>query len=116
MVAYLLFAVLQAQGVFLSQPLHAFVQVHPSWSRCLFWLVVNGVGFVVCLRSALIGLIRLYQRYAPEDVRRRCLFMPTCSEYAIIALQKHGVVIGLVMILDRLWYRCRGSIYRIDFP
>ncbi|NWJ40693.1 MAG: membrane protein insertion efficiency factor YidD [Geothrix sp.] len=68
------------------------------------------------MRKALIGIIRLYQRYAPEDVRRRCLFMPTCSEYAILVLQKHGVIIGLLMIFDRLWYRCRGTIYRIDYP
>jgi len=64
----------------------------------------------------LIGAIRLYQRYAPEEVRRRCLFMPTCSEYAILSLKKHGVLIGMRMTVDRLWHRCRGDIYRMDYP
>ncbi|WP_366083000.1 membrane protein insertion efficiency factor YidD [Geothrix sp.] len=116
--SFVLFFLLKEKGYFLylPKPLNSFASMHPVWWRCFFWLAINGVGFVIWMRKALIGIIRLYQRYAPEDVRRRCLFMPTCSEYAILVLQKHGVIIGLLMIFDRLWYRCRGTIYRIDYP
>lgn len=67
-------------------------------------------------KRAIIGMIRLYQRYAPEDVRRRCLLKPTCSEYAILAIEKYGVIHGLKKTYIRLNKTCRGRTYRIDYP
>lgn len=74
------------------------------------------IGGIIALKPAVIGAIRLYQRYAPEDIRRRCLFKPTCSEYAILAVQKYGVIKGLMRTYIRLFKRCRGRVYRIDYP
>jgi putative component of membrane protein insertase Oxa1/YidC/SpoIIIJ protein YidD len=89
---------------------------HPT----TFFLLLDGgllvVSVMILLRSILIGLIKLYQHYAHESVRRRCLFMPTCSEYAILALRKYGVLRSLPMIYDRLFKRCQGDTYRIDYP
>jgi putative membrane protein insertion efficiency factor len=48
------------------------------------------------VRRLCVGLIRLYQRTA----RFRppvCRFQPTCSEYALQAIQKHGVVKGIAL-------------------
>ena len=74
------------------------------------------IGGVIALKPALIGAIRLYQRYAPERVRRKCLFKPTCSEYAILAIEKYGVILGLYKSYIRLFKKCRGRTYRIDEP
>ena len=74
------------------------------------------VELVLCFKYAIIGAIKLYQHYAPEEIRRRCLFMPTCSEYAILATRKYGGVIGLCKTYFRLIYRCKGNIYQIDYP
>ncbi|MDO4363209.1 MAG: membrane protein insertion efficiency factor YidD [Clostridia bacterium] len=63
-----------------------------------------------------MGCIKLYQHYAPEEIRRRCLFKPTCSEYAILAIKKYGLIIGLVKTYNRLFKKCKGNIYRIDYP
>jgi putative component of membrane protein insertase Oxa1/YidC/SpoIIIJ protein YidD len=101
---------------FLPGALRAVAQDHPALWWLIAWLAVNLFGLCLLLRRALIGAIRLYQRYAPEDVRRRCLFKPTCSEYGILAMEKYGVVIGLIKLYDRLVLRCRGNIYRIDDP
>ncbi len=68
------------------------------------------------LKPALIGAIRLYQRYAPERLRRKCLFKPTCSEYAILVIMKYGVIRGLYKSYIRLFKKCRGRVYRIDEP
>ena len=68
------------------------------------------------LKYAVIGMIELYQHYAPEHIRRRCLFMPTCSEYALMAVRKYGVVAGLYKSYFRLFYRCKGNVYQIDYP
>ncbi len=74
------------------------------------------LGSMIAMKRAIIGAIRLYQRYAPEETRRKCLFKPTCSEYAILAIQKYGVIRGGMKAYDRLFHRCRGRIYRIDEP
>ena len=42
----------------------------------------------------LIGLVRLYQKLLSPVFGRQCRFYPTCSEYFILAVQKHGAVSG----------------------
>ena len=80
---------------------------------CTFVLIFESFfGF----KYAVIGIIKLYQHYAPEEIRRRCLFMPTCSEYAIMAVQKYGGIVGLLKSYYRLVYLCRGNIYKIHYP
>lgn len=82
------------------------------------WIILFqfSAGGILALKSALIGAIRLYQRYAPERIRRKCLFKPTCSEYAILAIKKYGVIRGLYKTYVRLFKKCRGRIYSIDEP
>lgn len=92
------------------------LQLHPSLSVFLFYLAFYLLFALIAARKAAIGAIRLYQHYAPEDIRRRCLFKPTCSEYAILAIQKYGLIIGGIKSYDRLVKRCRGNIYMIDYP
>ena len=45
-------------------------------------------------RRVLIGLVRGYRLLLSPWVGQSCRFAPTCSVYAIQALQKHGAVIG----------------------
>ncbi len=86
------------------------------WFYILFFVSTYLFTGICCLRAAVIGCIRLYQHYAPEEIRRRCLFKPTCSEYAILAIKKYGLIIGGIKAYIRLFYKCRGNIYRIDYP
>jgi|GEM_PF-810773 len=82
----------------------------------LLCLIIIFMELIFCIKHLLISMIMLYQHYAPEEIRRRCLFMPTCSEYAIMAIKKYGVIRGLYKSYFRLFYRCRGNIYQIDYP
>lgn len=109
---------LQRLGFFLllPQPMCRFRVTHPYLFLSIYILLFFCLVGIFCLKAALIGIIRLYQHYAPEQIRRRCLFKPTCSEYAILAIRKYGVIIGLFKAYDRLFKRCRGTIYRIDYP
>ncbi|HEX2863371.1 MAG TPA: membrane protein insertion efficiency factor YidD [Deinococcales bacterium] len=51
----------------------------------------------------LIGLVRLYRRYlSPLKGQPTCRFHPTCSAYAIQALETHGAVAGLWLAVRRL--------------
>jgi putative membrane protein insertion efficiency factor len=45
-------------------------------------------------RVLLIGLVRGYRLLLSPWVGRSCRFAPTCSAYAIEALQKHGALAG----------------------
>lgn len=101
---------------FLPQAIVRFYTKHHTAFIVLLALLQFSIGGVIALKPALIGAIRLYQRYAPERVRRKCLFKPTCSEYAILAIEKYGVIQGLHKSYIRLFKKCRGRIYRIDDP
>ena len=50
--------------------------------------------------------IRAYRLLLSPWVGRNCRFMPTCSEYALDALEKHGAWRGSWLTLRRL-SRCR---------
>ncbi len=47
-------------------------------------------------------LIRFFQIYISPVDGDRCPSYPTCSQYAVEAIRKHGAVAGLVMTFDRL--------------
>ena len=82
----------------------------------IFFIAFYAVAFLILARWAGILCVRLYQHYAPEEVRRRCLLKPTCSEYAVIVIKKYGLLIGGIKTWIRLYYKCRGDVYYIDEP
>lgn len=49
--------------------------------------------------------IRLYQWCISPILPRSCRYSPTCSEYAVIAIKKYGIIHGLFMGLKRI-LRC----------
>ena len=46
------------------------------------------------LKRLLIGLIRVYQYAISPFLGRSCRFVPSCSEYTVEAVQKHGAIKG----------------------
>ena len=118
LLAWLAHHVLMFIGIvaYLPSPVQRFSEAYPVLSGIAICGMVAFFEMIFCFKYAVIGAIRLYQHYAPEEVRRRCLFMPTCSEYAILAVRKYGGVIGLCKAYYRLMYLCRGSIYKIHYP
>ena len=56
-------------------------------------------------KTWLIGLVRFYQRHISPHKASCCRFTPTCSAYAVEALQKHGAIFGLVLTVWRI-FRC----------
>ena len=49
-----------------------------------------------------IVLVRAYQLALSPFAGGACRFTPSCSEYAIQAIQEHGAVRGLVLALRRV--------------
>ncbi|MBP5515020.1 MAG: membrane protein insertion efficiency factor YidD [Bacteroidaceae bacterium] len=62
--------------------------------------------FLVSSFSQLLILpIRFYQRFISPLTPPSCRFTPTCSQYAIEALRKHGPLRGLYLAIRRI-LRC----------
>jgi len=53
----------------------------------------------------IIGLIKLYQFTLSPFLGKQCRFTPTCSQYGVEALQKHGALKGSWLTLKRI-VRC----------
>lgn len=53
----------------------------------------------------LIALIRWYQRGVSPVQGARCKYLPTCSQYAVEAIERHGAVKGGAMAIWRI-LRC----------
>ena len=56
-------------------------------------------------RSAVVLLLRFYQRWISPAFGPRCRYYPSCSEYAVQAVQHFGIFRGLVLASWRL-LRC----------
>ncbi|MBO5973812.1 MAG: membrane protein insertion efficiency factor YidD [Clostridia bacterium] len=55
------------------------------------------------MKAVLIWLVRLYRKYlSPLKRYPTCRFRPTCSEYAIEAIERHGALRGVVLAFCRL--------------
>ncbi|BDR56189.1 membrane protein insertion efficiency factor YidD [Xylocopilactobacillus apis] len=65
------------------------------------------------MRIILIAFVRFYQKFISPIFPPSCRFYPTCSSYMIVALKKHGPILGLIMGVARV-LRCnpfnRGGI------
>ena len=57
-------------------------------------------------RGAAVAMLRSYQRYVSPLLPAACRFYPTCSEYAMQAVETHGLLKGTGMSLWRL-ARCQ---------
>ncbi|MEO1084674.1 MAG: membrane protein insertion efficiency factor YidD [Acidobacteriota bacterium] len=58
------------------------------------------------IKRVLVGVLLAYKRYISPLLPRSCRFTPTCSEYARLAILKHGSVRGVWLTFGRL-FRCQ---------
>ncbi|MGC8660543.1 MAG: membrane protein insertion efficiency factor YidD, partial [Desulfomonilaceae bacterium] len=54
------------------------------------------------MKRILIALIRSYQVFLSPIFPSSCRFVPTCSEYAIEAMERHGAFKGSYLVFRRL--------------
>ena len=69
------------------------------------------------MKKIMIHMIRFYQKYlSPLKVRTHCIYTPTCSQYAIEALEKYGALKGSLLAIWRI-VRCnpfsKGGYYPV---
>ena len=87
-----------------------------AWLICWVAAVVWAVVYLLVIgKKAAIWCIHLYQNKAPDHVRLRCVFEPSCSEYAILAINKYGLFVGGIKTIGRL-FRCHFPNGGPDYP
>jgi putative membrane protein insertion efficiency factor len=57
------------------------------------------------MKTILIAVLRAYKRLVSPLLRPSCRYLPTCSEYAMEALERHGVIRGCALAFWRV-LRC----------
>lgn len=78
----------------------------------LFYLLVC---ILIRIKRILIFMVRMYQLFAPEQMRLSCLYTPSCSEYMIMAIEKYGCIKGVIKGINRL-RRCHTPNGGVDYP
>ncbi|MHA7134495.1 membrane protein insertion efficiency factor YidD [Oerskovia turbata] len=82
-----------------SQSAPAAPSASPGWG-VRAWRAVRRIPLIV-----LVGLIRIYQRLISPMTGPTCKYYPSCSQYALVAVQRHGVLRGVRLAVWRL-LRC----------
>jgi len=54
------------------------------------------------IRKGFIYIIRLYQKFLSPLLGAQCRYTPTCSQYAVEALQKYGALKGGWLAFKRI--------------
>ena len=62
------------------------------------------------VRTAFVLPILLYRKLISPALPDSCIYEPSCSQYAIEAIMKHGLLKGVTLGLARL-FRCVGAFY-----
>lgn len=57
------------------------------------------------MKKVLLAMIRFYQKHISPAFSARCRYIPTCSEYAVQAVEKYGAGKGGWLALKR-FLRC----------
>lgn len=57
------------------------------------------------MKKFMLASIRWYQKYLSPQKRTKCPYIPTCSNYAIEAIEKHGALRGGLLAVWRI-LRC----------
>lgn len=81
------------------------------------WIFVCALilTFIVFFPPFVIVTVLNYQKFAPESLRKACLFTPTCSEYMLLAIKKYGFLKGFLKGIKRL-FRCHPPNGGVDEP
>lgn len=87
----------------------------PETTTVVIAAVILLAYILLTTKRMFINVIKLYQRYAPDSLRNKCRFEPSCSEYMILAIEKYGLIKGIQRGIERL-KRCNIDGGGFDFP
>ncbi len=85
--------------------------------KAVIWVFLgfSAIFFALIAKRALIWSVHLYQNKASDETRLRCVFEPSCSEYMLMAVDKYGLIRGVIKGIRRL-HRCHPPNGGKDYP
>ena len=89
-------------------------RVEVAWLRIAILAVAAVISYYLLKRFA-IGCVLCYKAFAPMALRSACRYTPTCSTYMIMAINKYGLLIGVIKGIRRV-IRCKPPYGGEDFP
>ena len=79
------------------------IQLDKKTLVILRWIAIVGQLITINVAKAItLSLIKFYKRCISPFLPVSCRHMPTCSEYAYIAIDKHGVTKGMFLSIKRI--------------
>ena len=54
------------------------------------------------MKGAVLAALRFYKRHISPQLPPACRYTPTCSEYAMEAIERRGVIIGGLLATKRV--------------
>jgi putative membrane protein insertion efficiency factor len=54
------------------------------------------------MKAAVLAALRFYKRHISPGLPAACRYTPTCSEYAMDAVERHGVLRGGALAIKRV--------------
>ncbi len=70
----------------------------------LFLILLMGFKVLMAQEGVFERCVSFYQNYISPLDMSECPSYPRCSEYSKQVVKKHGFIIGVVMIVDRLFH------------
>ena len=93
--------------------------IHISFDSYLLSLLSLSFFLIAMLfihiKHVVIWLVKVYQCLAPEKVRNRCRYEPSCSNYMLLAIVKYGFWKGFAKGFVR-WTHCKPPYGGHDEP
>lgn len=68
-------------------------------------MVDVGADHASTLQRVSLCLIKGYRKYTSPLLAPRCIYSPTCSEYALEAIERYGAARGMMLAVKRI-LRC----------
>lgn len=113
LISYALISAIMIAAIWVCTPLLIIPAVNAPWDTITY--VVAGILTYIFTRRFAIGLVLCYKAFAPLDVRDQCRFTPTCSTYMLMAINKYGLIIGIIKGIRRI-QRCKPPNGGVDYP
>ena len=78
-------------------------------------IIIPILVILLLAKYILIASVKTYQAFAPDHVRNRCRYEPSCSVYMIQAVKKYGFFKGFKKGIKR-WKSCKPPNGGFDEP
>ncbi len=104
-----------AAVIFVCTVLSLFLAPYTPLSTMTICCILLIIATLLFLKHICIWAIRMYQLLAPAEIRLACNYIPSCSEYMILSIEKYGVLKGIYEGRKRM-LRCHYPNGGIDYP